>query len=102
MAPDGDEMTGQRGCVGKARLSETEFRALYQRLRQQARWGAADGGGALNYITPAEVLAAVGEVRLGRTATLAAPVETGVTPSGRYTSRSAVNRPLLTAWRSAW
>ena len=35
------------------------------------------GGGALNYITPAEV---VGAVRLGRTATLAAPVETGVTP----------------------
>jgi hypothetical protein len=80
MAPDGDEMTGQQGCVGKARLSETEFRALYQRLRQQARWGAADRRGAQNYITPAEVLAAVGEVRLGRTATLAAPVETGVTP----------------------
>ena len=73
-------MTGQQGCVGKARLSETEFRALYQRLRQQARWGAAERRGALNYITPAEVVAAVGEVRLGRTATLAAPVETGVTP----------------------
>ncbi|HEY4853426.1 MAG TPA: hypothetical protein VII22_21775 [Streptosporangiaceae bacterium] len=51
-------MTGQQGCVGKVRLSETEFRALYQRLRQQARWGAADRRGALNYITPAEVLAA--------------------------------------------
>jgi kynurenine formamidase len=79
-APDGDDMTGQQGSVGQARLSATEFRALYQRLRQQAGWGAADRRGALNYITPAEVLAAVGEVRLGRAATLAAPVETSVTP----------------------
>jgi hypothetical protein len=81
--------------------------------------GSSGPAGALNYITPAEVLAAVGEVRLGRSATMASPVETNLTadnpdpgehqmtrpgrpPSGRYTSRSAVNRPLLTAWRSAW
>jgi kynurenine formamidase len=79
-ALDGDEMTGQQGSVGQARLSAAEFRTLYQRLRQQNGWGAADRRGALNYITPAEVLAAVGEVRLGRAATLAAPVETGLTP----------------------
>jgi hypothetical protein len=42
--------------------------------------GSRGPAGGANYITPAEVVAAVGEVRLGRTATLAAPVETGVTP----------------------
>src|SRR6516225_3309626 len=56
-------------------MTETEFRALYERLRGQLPWGPDDRRGALNYITPAEVLAAVGEVRLGRTVSLAAPVE---------------------------
>jgi kynurenine formamidase len=70
-------MTGQREPVGK-RLTAAEFRDLYQRLRRQAGWGPADRRGALNYITPAEVLAAVGEVRLGRAVTMAAPLATGV------------------------
>ena len=37
--------------------------------------GPDDRRGALNYITPAEVLAARGEVRLGRAVSLGAPVE---------------------------
>jgi kynurenine formamidase len=53
--------------------------ALYQRLRRAAAWGPADRRGALNNITPAQVLAAAGEIRLGRTATLAAPIESTVT-----------------------
>ncbi|HEY7430387.1 MAG TPA: cyclase family protein [Streptosporangiaceae bacterium] len=58
-----------------AQLSEAEFRALYGRLRGQVPWGPADRRGALNYLTPAEVLAACGEVRLGRVVSLGAPVE---------------------------
>lgn len=54
-------------------LSEAEFRALYRRLA--GRWGAGDRRGALNTITPAELLAAAGEVRLGRTVSLARPIE---------------------------
>jgi len=57
------------------RMTEAEFRALYERLRAQVPWGPEDRRGALNYITPAEVLAACGQVRLGRTVSLAAPVE---------------------------
>ena len=57
------------------RMTEAEFRSLYERLRAQVPWGANDRRGALNYITPAEVLAASGEVKLGRTVSLAAPVE---------------------------
>ena len=56
-------------------MTETEFRSLYERLRGQLPWGPDDRRGALNYITQAEVLAALGEVTLGRTVSLAAPVE---------------------------
>jgi kynurenine formamidase len=56
-------------------MTEAEFRSLYDRLRGQLPWGPDDRRGALNYITPAEILAAVGEPVLGRTVSLAAPVE---------------------------
>ncbi len=56
-------------------MTEAEFRSMYERLRGQLPWGTDDRRGALNYITPGEVLAAVREVKLGRTVSLAAPVE---------------------------
>jgi len=56
-------------------MTETEFRTLYDQLRGQLPWGPDDRRGALNYITPAEILAAAGEPRLGRTISLAAPIE---------------------------
>ncbi len=60
-------------------MTEESFRALYDRLRASRPWGPDDRRGALNYLTPAEVLAAMGEVRLGRTVSLESPVETRVT-----------------------
>jgi putative cyclase len=60
---------------GPPPLSSAEFDALYHRLKRTARWGPSDRRGALNNITPSEVLAAVGEVRLGATVSLARPVE---------------------------
>jgi kynurenine formamidase len=59
----------------RTQLGAAEFRALYSRLEQGSRWGPADRRGALNYITTARVMAAVGEVRSGRTVSLARPVE---------------------------
>lgn len=56
-------------------LNAGEFEALYQRLRQASDWGPTDRRGALNYITPEQVLGAVGEVRRGRTVSLEAPIE---------------------------
>lgn len=56
-------------------LSEAEFRSLYRHLRAVAPGGATPRG-ALDMITEEQVLAAVGEVRSGRTVSLAAPVET--------------------------
>src|SRR5215471_15852837 len=53
-----------------AGMTEAEFRALYERLRRQVPWGPDDRRGALNYITSTEVLAALGEPRLGRTVSL--------------------------------
>jgi kynurenine formamidase len=60
-------------------MTEESFRALYDRLRARLPWGPEDRRGALNYLTPAEVLAAMGEVRLGRTVSLEAPVDDLVT-----------------------
>jgi kynurenine formamidase len=57
-----------------ADLSAADFGALYERLRSQVPWGPDDRRGALNHITPARVAAAAGEVRLGRTVSLAAPL----------------------------
>ena len=74
-------MTSSRGTgTGPAtapggRMTEAEFRSLYERLRGQVPWTPEDRRGALNYLTPATVLAAVSEVRLGRTVSLAAPME---------------------------
>ena len=56
-------------------LSAGEFRALYRRLAEATNRGADDRRGALNNITPAQVLAAAGEVRSGRTVSLARPIE---------------------------
>ena len=56
------------------KMSAASFHALYERLRGQAQWGAADRRGALNHITPERLAAAAGEVRAGRSVTMAAPL----------------------------
>ena len=75
-------------------VTETEFRALYERLRGQVPWGPDDRRGALNYITPAEVLAALSEPRLGRTVSLAAPVEDWATLDNPDPARHEMKEPL--------
>jgi kynurenine formamidase len=59
-------------------MTEAEFRSLYERLCGQVPWGPDDRRGALNHLGPAQIQAAAGEVRLGRTVSLAAPVENQV------------------------
>jgi kynurenine formamidase len=61
-------------------MDSAAFSDLYQRLRRATPWGPDDRRGGLNYITPAQVLAAAGEVRLGRTVTLEAPIQTRAAP----------------------
>jgi kynurenine formamidase len=56
-------------------MTESQFRALLERLRGQVPWGPADRRGALNYITPKTLLGALSEVRFGRTVSMAAPIE---------------------------
>jgi kynurenine formamidase len=56
-------------------MTEAEFRSLYERLRRQVPWGPDDRRGALNHLGPAQIQAAASEVRLGRTVSLAAPIE---------------------------
>jgi kynurenine formamidase len=61
-------------------LDAAGFSGLYERLRRLPAWGPADRRGALNHLTPDRVRAAAGEIRLGQAVTLAAPIETGLTP----------------------
>jgi kynurenine formamidase len=60
-------------------MTEASFRELYDRLRASRPWGPDDRRGALNYLTPAEVLAAISEVRLGQSVSMEAPVVDRVT-----------------------
>ncbi|MFJ8660563.1 cyclase family protein [Streptomyces sp. NPDC093795] len=54
------------------------FRTLYERLRSQAAAQPTANGrcGAMRHLTPERVAAAAAEVRLGRTVSLSAPIET--------------------------
>ena len=64
----------------KPAVGAAEFNALYERLQRVPPWGPADRRGGLNYLTPDRVIAAASEIRLGATVSLAAPVETELTP----------------------
>ena len=78
-------MTSSQGTgpapASPGRMTEAEFRRLYDRLRARPPWGPADRRGALNYLTPATVLAAAGEVKLGRSVSLAGPSSTAWQPT---------------------
>jgi kynurenine formamidase len=80
--------------LSEVTMTEAEFRSLYERLRAQVPWGPEDRRGALNFITPAEVLAALGEARLGRTVSLAAPVEDWATPDNPDPAQHQMTGPL--------
>src|SRR5712675_968974 len=71
-------------------LSAAEFRALYHRVKRMSRWGPADRLGALNNISPAQVVAAASDVWRGRAVSLAAPVESELAPDN---PDPAVHRP---------
>jgi len=57
-------------------IDAAQFDALYRQLKQSANWGPSDRRGALNNIASTQILAAAREVRVGRTVSLAKPVET--------------------------
>jgi kynurenine formamidase len=63
------------------RLTRDEFTALFRRLKHTTdERGPADRRGALNHITPARIIAAADEVRLGQSVSLARPIETEPAP----------------------
>jgi kynurenine formamidase len=78
-------------------LSEAQFRALYDRVRQMSRRGPADRRGALNNIAPAQVTAAAGDARRGRTVSLAAPVDSEVAPDNPDPAVHEMALPGVTA-----
>jgi kynurenine formamidase len=56
------------------RMSAAQFRELYERLRGSGSWEQGGQRGALRHLTPDRMRPAAGEVQLGRTVTLAAPL----------------------------
>ena len=75
MTSSKDTRTGTAPAPPK-RMTKAKFRRLYDQLRTQPSWGPADRRGALNYLTSATTLAAVREVKLGRSVPLACPSST--------------------------
>lgn len=55
-------------------LTQPEFEALFEKLKNWGKWGADDARGTLNYLTPACVVAAAQLVRTGRTVSMAIPI----------------------------
>ena len=74
-------------------MSASAFHALYQRLRDQVRWGPDDRRGTLNHITPDRLAAAGGEVQAGRTTTMAAPLATSAPDNPEPGARHMKNLP---------
>jgi kynurenine formamidase len=78
-------------AAGSGRLTEGQFRELYERLRAVPEWGPRDRRGALNYITPDLVAAACRDVRLGRSVSLAAPIEDRAGPDNPQPASHQMN-----------
>src|SRR3974377_2480221 len=78
-------------------MTKAKVAALYDRLRPQPSWGPADRRGALNYLTPATMLAAVDEVKLGRSVSLACPVEYRVTADNPEPARHKMTQTGVSA-----
>jgi kynurenine formamidase len=82
------------GASSPPPMTEAEFRALYDRLRDNLPWGEDDRRGALNYLTENEVRAAANEVKLGRTVSLEGPVETRLAADNPEPARHAMKGTL--------
>lgn len=74
-------------------LSESAFRSLHRRLRGAVP-ASGSPRGALDLIGPQEVLAAVREVRSGRTVSLAAPVSTRSGPDNPEPAEHRLTAPV--------
>ncbi|MEV0412844.1 cyclase family protein [Streptomyces sp. NPDC050448] len=74
-------------------MSDADFRSLHRDLRSTAPGGAAPLG-ALGTLTPAQTLAAVREVRSGRTVSLAAPVNTRKGPDNAEPAEHRLTAPV--------
>jgi hypothetical protein len=69
--------------AGGGRLTEAQFRELYEKLRAVPPWGPQDRRGALNYLTLDVVAAACRDVRLGRSVSMDREPGRGRQPAAR-------------------
>jgi kynurenine formamidase len=83
--------------VAEASLSASDFQLLYDRLRSRHQPSLGDRAGTLKLITPERVRAAAGQVRLGRTASMAAPFEHEPATDNPRPTVHQVNQPATGA-----
>jgi hypothetical protein len=79
--------------MSDSELSAAEFRALYDRVKHMSRWGPADRRGALNNISPTQVVAAASDIWRGRAVSLAAPIESEVAADNPDPAVHQMTRP---------
>jgi len=77
--------------AGAGRLTQAQFRGLYEKLRAVPQWGPQDRRGALNYLTPDVVAAACRDVRLGRSVSMAAPIGNQAAPDNPQPASHEMN-----------
>lgn len=70
------EEVGVTSVDREVHVSVAEFEKMYEDVKTWGRWGDRDEKGALNYITPRQVVEAASLVRTGRTVSLALPLNT--------------------------
>ncbi|MCL7425421.1 cyclase family protein [Streptomyces sp. YS415] len=89
-------MTSPTESSGAPRMTATGFQALYRFLRSKTTLPKANGKpDALRHLTPERVAAAVAEVRLGRTVSLAAPIGTTAGPDDPEPAVHTMTGPAL-------
>lgn len=61
-------------------ITRKEFDELFKAVNNRGRWGEKDELGTLNYITPDKIAAAAKLIQVGRTVSLAIPINTAAGP----------------------
>lgn len=80
----------------------SEIRALFERTKRWGQWGPNDQRGALNFISPTEVMAAAAGVRIGETIGCGLPLSTveGIdnpSPAQHQMIADGSNQPMVTS-----
>jgi len=67
-----------------AQISQSDFNALFEKLKNWGRWGPHDDKGTLNYITPDKIVAAAALIKSGRSVSMSIPIDKEAGPDNPH------------------